>query len=292
MKSNHQGPPLVYIVMANFNGYQATSGAIRSLVNLTYPNFKILVVDDCSKDDSGFQLEKDFPEISVIFAKRNGGLCCSYNLGAKEALKNGADYVFQVQNDTLGYSPNFLEKIIEEFNNNPKVGMVGSTIYDSHGGVRWNGCYKEKFGVQMNISEGLVIKKELYEKVGFFNERLVVYFEDIDYIIRLRNAGFETSSATSVSFVHTGQATFGREKFKPNYLRVRNVFLFMKQYCRRQTTKWKLRTINENLRVHLNKMIPLIKRGDLRSFFRVGAAIFFGIIVGLLLPWKEETDRF
>ena len=283
--------PLIYIVMANYNGYHLTAEAIESLQKLTYPNYRIVVVDDCSKDDSVARLTRDFPDVLVLSTKKNGGLCKSYNVGIKEALSNGAHYVFLVQNDTKDFSPNYLEKVLEEFERNEKAGMVGSPVYDYSRDIRWKGVAKNKMGIPLEISEGFVIKREVFEKIGLFNERLVVYFEDLDFVIRLRRVGYETSVASSVSFAHVGQGTFSKQKFYPNYIRIRNVILFMRRYCTDKPVGWIAKNFLRNLFVHTNKLKKALKEGDYKSFFLIGIAIISGIIIGFLLPWSKKNEH-
>lgn len=280
--------PLVFIIMANYNGYYVTAGAIRSLRNLTYNNYLIVVVDDCSKDNSPIKLGRDFPKIKIISATKNGGLNKSYNLGIRYALSSGAEYVFLVQNDSKAFSPNIIEEMLKQFEKDKKIGMVGPFVLDSFGNYRWNGIDKDKFGIKMNISEGYIIKREVFEKIGLFNERLVVYFEDIDFIIRLRGAGFETHAAPEVSFTHIGSVTFTKQKFYPNYIRARNIPFFMRRYCKDKPLIWQIRTFLGNLYVHIDKMKIAFKKRDLTSLFYVTIGIFLGLVVGSLLPWREE----
>lgn len=286
---NKNTVPKFSIVMANFNGYETTKLAIDSMKKFTYTNFDIIVVDDCSTDDSIKQFEKNYPEIILIKSPQNGGLNKSYNLGIDHALRNGSEYVFTCQNDTYDYSSNMLEVILEEFEKDDKIGMVGPTIYDAEGNYRWNGVNKNKFGTLMNVSECFVIKKEVYQKIGLFNEKLVVYFEDIDLIIRLRNAGYKTSAVTNVDLIHSGHVTFNKQKFYPNYLRSRNVPFFLRRYIDKKKYRFIIRQmIAEEIPNIINKMGKSLKNNDIMGAYYTLAGFIGGSIMGMLLKWEEE----
>ena len=294
MKNTSNKIPKFSIIMANYNGYYPTSGAIKSLKKLTYPNYEIIVVDDCSTDDSLNKLKAEFPNVIYLSCPQNGGLNKSYNIGLNFALKAGSDYLYTCQNDTYDYSENILEAILNEFQSNPKIGMVGTTIIDSFGNYRWNGIEKNKLGVMMNTSECFVVKREVYEKIGLFNEKLKVYFEDLDLIIRLRKSGFETSAVTSVQLTHSGQVTFSKQSYYPNYLRSRNLTFFINHYhTKALMKKSKPRVLLYNIIANFiymlwPRVVQSFKNWDITGIFYLLSGYFIGVISGLFLKWKEE----
>jgi len=289
MEKMKKTEPKFSIVMANYNGYNPTSKALKSLRNLTYPNFDIIVVDDCSSDDSAERLKNEFPEITILKSPKNGGLNRSYNIGIDHALRNGTEYVFTCQNDTYDYSPNILEVILQEFQKNSKIGMVGPTILDSYGNFRWNGVDKNKLGVIMNISECFTIKREVYEKIGLFNEKLVVYFEDLDLIVRLRKAGYLTSAVTSVRLTHSGQVTFSKQKFRPNYLRSRNLAFYINHYYKKKKLVGLLYNMYSNFRyVIMPRISESFKANDFFGMFYLILGYFSGVLIGCFMKWEEE----
>lgn len=277
--------------MANYNGYPITAEAIASLKKLSYSNFKIVVVDDCSKDDSMEQFRRhNQNEIILLQNAVNSGLCTTYNTGIKRALQDGADYVFIVQNDTKDFSVNYLEEVIKKFESDTTIGMVGSIIYNGAGEMNWAET-KTKFGFPLDISEGLVIKAEVFKTIGLLNEKLKVYFEDLDFIIRMRAAGYRTAKVTHISFVHYGQRTFSKQRFLPHFIRVRNVPLFMRRYCKQQSFAWKLRHYQRYMRVHIQSLLKALKRWDLVSACALFNAVLIGTLVGLFTPWSDELEH-
>lgn len=283
--------PLVYIVTRNHNGFNLTAESLRSLSKLTYPNYRILVVDDGSTDGSGNKIAERFPAVSLIATPKYLEYCKGLNMGIREALRNGAQYVFLVNNDTKDFSPNYLEEVVGEFERSDAVGLVGSWCYDYDGKLRWQGVVKDKLGVPMETpTEGFVVKREVFQMVGLLNERLVRYFEDLDFIIRLREAGYHTRAVSSVSFAHLGGGTSNGQVFIPNYYRVRNLILFMRKHCADKPFRWKVKMFRVYLGVHIERVRESARRGEFKSSIKISSAITLGFAAGFLVSWSEQSD--
>lgn len=283
---------MVYIVLRNHNAFSLTSQCIQSLSELTYPNYRILVIDDGSTDDSADKISDIFPEVQLKKTGRYLEYCKSFNVGIRIALDNKAEYVFLVNNDTKDFSLNYLDEIIHSFKDNDKIGLIGSYCYDYGGKVRWNGDAKEKFGISMETpTEGYIIRSDVFHKIGLLDENLVRYFEDLDFIVRLRKKGYVTKSVTSVSFAHLGGGTSSKQIFIPNYYRVRNIIWFMKKYCRNKSFSWKIRTFLSNLiNPHINRIYVSLIKTNFKSFIMLNYSIIAGIIMGFITKWTEKND--
>tara|TARA_B100001057_G_C22790232_1_gene927316 strand:- start:608 stop:1489 length:882 start_codon:yes stop_codon:yes gene_type:complete len=285
--------PLIYIVILNYNNTQLTIDCLNSLYGLSYTNFKILVVDDCSTDRSIDGITTLFSQVELIINERNINYCKSFNVGIRHALDNEAEYIFLINNDTKEFSTNYLQEIIKTFRGDPSVGMVGSKCFDYDGKERRGKKASMRFGLEMAVpTEGYVIKREAFENVGLFNEWLVIYFEDLDYIARLSESGYKTAINTSISFAHLGGGTTSKVIFKSNYYRVRNMILFTKRYCKHRPVIINLNEIKGNLGVHYRRMISFIYQKDFIKAVKVFSAVFIGIIVGFFIPesfgWREK----
>lgn len=93
--------PLITVVMPNYNGHRFVEQAIDSVLNQTYPNFELLVVDDCSNDDSLSLIEhkaQSDNRIRVIALEHNVGVANARNVGIKEAK---GEYIALLDNDDL-----------------------------------------------------------------------------------------------------------------------------------------------------------------------------------------------
>jgi GT2 family glycosyltransferase len=288
MRKNNM--PLVSIVMRNHNAYHLTSVALESLFDMTYSNFNIIVVNDGTTDNSGEELKTNFTDIILLESKKYIEYCKGLNLGINYALSNNAEYVFVVNNDTKDFSKNYLEDIVNAFNENKNIGLVGSLVYNYDGKELWNGNPKDKLGIPMETpTEGYVIKKDVFEKIGLLDEKLVRYFEDIDFIIRLRNAGFETLAIDTVSFSHLCNGTSSKQAFIPNYYRPRNLIWFMKFYCKNETLAWKLKKYVSYSLAHKSRVLVFVKKMELHKVIIAIVAFFYGTFIGLITQWKSQS---
>jgi GT2 family glycosyltransferase len=288
-KTTKTAIPLVYVLMRNHNAYDLCKESIASLVNMTYKNFKILLIDDGSDDNSAARIIKEFPKCELLKTKKYVEYCKSFNLGIKYAIKKGSKYVFLVNNDTKDFSKNLLDKVVETFQKDAKIGLVGPLCLDYEKNIRLSSVPRYRFGYKTDTAaEGHVISVEALKKVGLLNERLYRYFEDLDLIIRLRDAGYKTVSIRSVSFAHLGGGTSSKQLFIPNYYRARNIPLIIKRYCRHKSLKDKIGYFNKHINVHIGSLIEYTKRG--RIIKATGLVIFctMGLLAGLIMPWKDN----
>ncbi|MBZ9577542.1 glycosyltransferase family 2 protein [Patescibacteria group bacterium] len=284
--------PLVFIVMRNRNAFSLTSQCLRSLRQLTYPNYHILVVDDGSIDNSPKMLKKTFPYVTLIKNGKYLGYCKGLNLGIREALKNNAEYVFIVNNDTKDFSVNYLEEVVKTFNKDNKVGLVGSKVFNFDGKRIWGGENHRKFGVDMNTpTSGFVVKKEVFKKIGLLDEVLFRFFEDLDFIIRLRKADYKTAFVPTVSFAHLVGGTTTRLGFVYNYYRIRNIFWFLKKHSADSSLKCKIRSIRQLMQTHIYIVLRCCKHGKMKDLIKVVAFVFCGLIIGIFLPYRKKTKK-
>lgn len=126
--------PLVSIVFTSYNHKEFLKQALDSIVNQTYSNIEIIVVDDCSTDGSQEILlqYKHLPNINLILSETNSGSYVnSTNLGATYAK---GEYILFAQCDDFAVSVQ-VEKLVEAMQNNPNVGVVysKSNLVDEHG---------------------------------------------------------------------------------------------------------------------------------------------------------------
>jgi len=119
--------PCVYIVLLNWNGWRDTLECMRSLDSMEYRNWHAVIVDNGSADDSAKRLREAYPTVPIIENGKNLGFAAGNNVGIRLALKEGADYVFVLNNDatvfpdTLSELVGFAEKHSEAALMSPKI---------------------------------------------------------------------------------------------------------------------------------------------------------------------------
>lgn len=104
-------PPLVHIVVLNWNGWRLTLECLRSLDVLDYPNHRVLVVDNGSTDDSVARLKEARPALELIETGQNLGFTGGCNVGITTAMDQGAEYVLLFNNDAKA-APDLLRRMV------------------------------------------------------------------------------------------------------------------------------------------------------------------------------------
>ena len=205
----------IHIVVLNWNNYADSKECLISLNCLTYPNYKVILVDNGSIDGSGDKLSVEFPDIIYICTGENLGYAGGNNVGMKYALANGADIVLVLNNDVVVESADLLQNISLAMNNK-NVGIVGPRIYDYFDRTHRLDIYDSSFfynaidKISLNSGKdiwftenGMALKsvtrvsgcaiafsRELLEKVGLFDERFFLYAEEIDLCFRAIISGY------------------------------------------------------------------------------------------------------
>jgi GT2 family glycosyltransferase len=188
----------------------------------SYSNYKVIVVDNGSSDDSATYLKKVLPSAEMVSLKKNYGYTEGTNIGWKYALsKLKADYVCAMDNDLITIQPEWLDLIIDELERSPQRG-IGSGKHLFPDG-RLQHPYEEADWKYSNVLDtnrydfvkevksfagpGIVIKREVIEKIGYYDENFFYGPNDVDYCYRARNAGFKVVYIGTSRSIHIGSSS-------------------------------------------------------------------------------------
>lgn len=133
--------PLVYIVILNWNGWSITLECLQSLDALDYPNYRVLVVDNGSTDDSVARLKLSRPDLELIETGKNLGFTGGCNAGIENALGQDPDYILLFNNDAKA-KPDMLKHLLDVAINTGAA-ICGARVLDETGtttlfdGDRW-----------------------------------------------------------------------------------------------------------------------------------------------------------
>lgn len=234
----------VAILIVNWNRCQDTLECLRSLQKITYPNYRIILVDNGSKDDSVTAVKAEFPTVKIIQSARNLRFAGGNNLGLRDVLDHGDDLCLLLNNDTI-VAPDFLDRLVDTAMMGSNISLVGPKILYYHrpdviwfaggvikpvwGYVRHYGLRqidREEFNQPKEVSflTGccMLIHRKILEKVGFLDEDFYLYSEDADYCLRVKNAGYKLFYEPKARIYHkVSQSTGGSyhpHKWKHHYL--------------------------------------------------------------------------
>jgi alpha-1,3-rhamnosyltransferase len=199
MKKNF---PLISIIIPAYNHELYVERAIVSVLNQSYENIDLVVVDDGSSDNTWDVIQnvhRKYDGKFKIFTQENKGVCKTLNFGISNS---SGEYIAVLASDDY-YAPNKLEKQIKTFLESPAVvGLVHSSAYLDYGGSRslvsLTGSYLPAVGqcFYMLIEQGarvvaptVMFKRTAYESVHGFDENLVA--EDVDFYVALAARGWE-----------------------------------------------------------------------------------------------------
>jgi GT2 family glycosyltransferase len=223
--------PKVYIVILNWNGWQDTTECVESCLMLQHANSTVLIVDNNSSDGSEAILRERFPHVELIQTQENLGYAGGNNAGIRHALANGAEYIWLLNNDTK-VDPAALEEMLCVASQNPDVGMVGpkillysrpeylncigSTINLITGRPSLIGLGEKDDGRfdavgEMDTLSGcsLLVRKEVIDVVGFLDESFFLFYEETDWILRAKRAGYRMLYVPKARIWHKVSASVG-----------------------------------------------------------------------------------
>lgn len=245
--------PLVYVVILSWNHCRETVSCIFSVKALRYPNKRILLVDNGSQDGTPKIVASLFPDVEILVNEKNLGFAAGCNRGLCYVLEKGADFIFLLNND-VEVEPQSLDHLISLAG--PGIGMVAPKIYYAEdpqriwsiGGVRHPLTLEKTGDARDQIDRGqfnrvlerdyltgcaVLISRELLEKIGLFDERFFMYYEDSDLSLRARQQGFRLLLAPEAYVWHKVAASSGGGN-SPNerYWMARSSVLFFHKYVR------------------------------------------------------------
>lgn len=241
--------PLVYIVILNWNKNDVTLSCIKSVFNSSYLHYKILVIDNAPVEKLESKLTISYPSVDYIYSPQNLGFTGGVNLGIKYALEHGAEYVWLLNNDVI-VLPDTLTKLIRCAESDTRLGLISPIIvdvnnprkpffgafWDVEGGILLNAYDKDTYlDWESQIPEkislwgtALLIKKNLIEKIGLFDDDYFAYYEDNDYSYRSSKAGFLNKTCIEARVTHeTDPIEIIQQKDYRTFLMTRNYFLFL-----------------------------------------------------------------
>ncbi|MCB0171159.1 MAG: glycosyltransferase family 2 protein [Anaerolineae bacterium] len=253
MGDQEQNKPLVYIVILNWNNAPDTVECLSSLLALDYPNYHTLVVDNGSTDNSVSKIKASQPSVEILETGSNLGYAEGNNVGIRQAIEAGAQYVLVLNNDTL-VDPSMVTELVNFAETHPEAGMVGPLMYceDPRNilfatgsfiqwaqGKTWHRDMFQPAKPHSNLGKpekvdfitgcGVLVRRELIETAGVLNSEYYLNFEDVEWCVRARRNGFEVWYVPQAILWHKVSASLGQSSPANTYYMTRNALLFFGQ---------------------------------------------------------------
>ncbi|MBI3037326.1 glycosyltransferase family 2 protein [Candidatus Woesearchaeota archaeon] len=248
--------PFVHIILLNWNNYDLTKDCLESLKKVKYPNFKTIVVDNGSASDVPKlkELKTKGLGFMLIENSKNLGFAEGNNVGIRRALEDKADYILLLNNDTVVH-PEFLGHLVSEAEKGKQTSIVSPLIYyyDEprkvwyagalfnfwHGDARHQhlneidkGQFKEVTNTGYSSGCAMLVRKEVFEKIGLLDPYFFLYYEESDFCIRAKRQGYDIKVVPASRIWHKVSSSI--KKGSPLMIRqnVRNRLVFMRKNAR------------------------------------------------------------
>ncbi|MBI3232939.1 MAG: glycosyltransferase family 2 protein [Bacteroidetes bacterium] len=237
----------VAVVILNYNGKHWLEKFLPSVLSSTYANIEIVVADNCSTDDSIDFINQNYPNLTLIKNRVNGGFSKGYN----DCLKHvTADY-YVLLNSDIEVTPNWIEPVIELMESDsliaacqPKILMYDQKDKFEYAGAAGgfmdsmgymfcrgrifdiyetdHGQYNEAIEVFWATGACLFVRANIYHQFGGLYEPLFAHMEEIDFCWRLKNNGYKIYACPTSEVYHVGGGTLNKTSPHKTYLNFRN----------------------------------------------------------------------
>lgn len=241
----------IAVAILNWNGKQHLETYLPSVVQHS-SNHEIYVIDNGSTDDSVAFIRSTYPTINIVQLDDNYGFCGGYNKGLAQI---SADY-FILLNSDIEVTANWIDIQLEEIKKDPSIvacqpkikafkdktkfehaGASGGYIdllgYPfCRGRIFMNeetdtGQYNETQDIFWATGAALLIKADIFHKLGGLDETFFAHMEEIDLCWRIKNAGYRIISVPKSEVFHLGGATLNYDNPRKTYLNFRNGLAIM-----------------------------------------------------------------
>lgn len=256
----------VWVSILNFHGRKDTIECLNSVEKIIKDGFtlNIVVIDNGSIEKLSLP-KYSFP-LKILESKKNLGFSGGHNLGIKVALESGADYILILNNDTA-VDKNLIKELVNSIEDAsigiaaPKIYFapgfefhkdrykkedLGKIIWYAGGDMDWKNVLASHVGVdevdkgqfnkeyQTAFASGccMLLKREVFERIGFFNEKYFLYYEDNDLCIRAKKGGFKIIFVPKAVLWHKNASSAGGSGSSlQDYYITRNRILFGLRYA-------------------------------------------------------------
>lgn len=214
--------PKVSIIITNYNGKNYLKNCIDSLMQSSFSDFEIIIVDNGSSDGSVNFLKSAYPQVKLLELGSNLGLSLASNKGRELA---SGKYLFFYNNDTIA-DTNMLSELVNTVESDAKMGVCGCKTLTYDGKQEINcGVQIDLFGYPYGrgnpfyVDAAIFIRKDVFDEIGGFDEKMFLYCEDRDLCWRVWLYGYKVAVVPAAIFRHDSFCLVERDTFNTNLKR-------------------------------------------------------------------------
>jgi len=262
-------PRRVLVIVLCYNGIELTLCCLESLRWQTYGAVDVLVVDNSSTDNTPQIVRERFPEVTLVETGANLGFAAGNNVGLRYACAKGYDYVLLLNNDTE-VAQDLVAELVAACEADARIGVAGpriyyhdrpTTIWSAGGTIDWSQGTTAMVG--LNHPDGpsfdhpahvdfvtgcaLFVRRDVLEQVGLIDERFGMYFEEVEWCVRIGRAGWRIMYIPEGKLWHKIQPAEQSLSLRVLYYMTRNRLLFLR-LTRAPASAWLHASILQDLR--------------------------------------------
>ena len=241
--------PLVSIITVNYDQPDVTLAFLDSIKKITYPSYEIIVVDNASPTRRPAILKEKHPDIILIESRENLGFAGGNNLGIR--IAKGSLHLL-INNDTE-VDPGFIEPLVKKIQQDPSLGVVSPKIryfyqpdliqYAGFTAInpltvrnrgigfqeKDTGQYDQDSYTEYAYGAAMMIPVNVMKKVGLMADIFFLYYEEMDWIRRIKDAGFKVAYVHNSLIFHKDSITTGTMSPLKIYYLNRNRLLYLRR---------------------------------------------------------------
>lgn len=246
--------PGLSIVIVNWNLKEETRACIQSILEAGAKPQQIILVDNASEDGSVPMMRELFgTALKILEMEKNLGFAGGNNAGIREALGGRAEWVLLLNNDTV-IAKDMLLRLEKATHDYPTYGILAPLIfyYDAPEIIWYLGHHlipgtmitrpilqnkscpahlPALIEVDFLVGCGVMIRREVFERIGLLDESFFMYAEETDFFWRAR-AVTRLACIPAAHMWHKVSMSANRDKPKTRYYRIRNQIFFYRRYAR------------------------------------------------------------
>lgn len=244
------------IIIVNYNSSIDVIECLSSLGKFNKRLFDIFVVDNNSKKEDLFKLEKEISsDINLIKSNINLGFAGGNNLAIKKVLESNYEYVFLLNPDTIISDESFFNVILDQlYKDNPDILGPMIRYYPDKNKIYFAGGFVNKFtgltlmkNKKMNYNSyynknnfecdfitgcAMIIKRDVFKKIGYLPEEYFLYFEETDFCLKAKQKGLKVLFTPKTYIYHKVSTSIRYMSNTYVFYMIRNFRIFAKKYVK------------------------------------------------------------